>query len=307
MVRSLKEWRNHFCRRLLTKPIWFWERNRPYPIIKKIVNVRPKQSDPKSTWRLVVLTTTETFLESLWAAYSATTWIQPQPEIVFYLDGEMPSGGDALQSKIFPKSRGESSLSVIEKIPANCPDFKNACKRNSSARKLAIQALENREKAVLYMDADILFFEKPVEILESIFTGNGVWHINAHEGLRADPKLMEEVLQKKIPHLEDYNSGLLYLSPNVLTCEEIEKWISPKRCDPFAWFIDQTILAILLPQYGSQLLPMDRYVASCRRQFYFEEDHSAEGMVMRHYMGPVRHLMYSKGMPRFFDSLKDVK
>ena len=287
-------------RKLLTKPIWWWERNRPYPLLTKIERLAPEASDPRSVWRLVVLTTTGTFRESLWAAYSAVQLISPRPEIVFYVDGEIPENGADMLAGLFPCSRVESSRGVLRGVPSECPFLTDACLRNSSARKMAIQAVENREKAVLYMDADILFFKKPEEIITSIQTGEGVWHVDAHEGLRADEKLMGEVRRRGIPYLENYNSGLLFLSKGSLTCEMIEPWISPDLCNPDAWFIDQTILAILLPKLQSKLLPMDRYVVSCRRQFYFEEDHPEREMVMRHYMGPVRHLMHSKGIPRLW-------
>jgi hypothetical protein len=44
-------------------------------------------------------------------------------------------------------------------------------------------------------------------------------------------------------------------------------------------------------------LPEARYVVSARRQFYWEGDVDYDAIVARHFITPVRHVMYRKGMP----------
>ena len=64
-----------------------------------------------------------------------------------------------------------------------------------------------------------------------------------------------------------------------------------------SWFIDQTVIALLMGAVGGQPLPADRYVVSTRGQFYFEPELPSAGLVARHYTTPVRHLMYGRAMP----------
>ena len=60
------------------------------------------------------------------------------------------------------------------------------------------------------------------------------------------------------------------------------------------------ILHLIAPSY----LPRSRYVVSAQRQFYFEEDVCYDQIAVRHFITPVRHLMYSKGMPKLLPQLQ---
>lgn len=284
-------------KKLFTRLIWYWEKQRPYPFLKKIWEQSPFESDLNSSWKLVLLSTESTIVEAMWSAYSIIDSITPMPEIVFYIDGSITFEIKAKILKLFPNSRIHLSEEIIDRIPEQYAFLKKAARTNSSARKLAIPAIENENRAVLYSDSDILFFKRPVELEESIRTGNGVWHVNAYEGIRGDERLLDVFRETNTPFLDQYNSGLFFLSKGKLQLEQIEPWLNPKNCDPNAWFIDQTVLAAVLKALDSRLLPMDDYVVSCHRQFYFQKDHDYSKIVMRHFMGPVRHLMYLRGIP----------
>ena len=284
-------------KKLFTRLIWYWERQRPYPLLKKIWEQSPLESDLNSSWKLVLLSTEETIVEAMWSAYSIITSIRSRPEIVFYIDGRIDEEEKRKISKLFPHAKIKLSHEIIDQIPEQYLFLKKAAQTNSSARKLAIPAIESEDRAVLYSDSDILFFKRPVELEESIRTGNGVWHVNAYEGIRGDVRLLNVFRETNTPFLDQYNSGLFFLSKGKLQLDQIEPWLNPKNCDPNAWFIDQTVLAALLKALDSKLLPMEEYVVSCNRQFYFQKDHDYSKIVMRHFMGPVRHLMYLKGIP----------
>ena len=61
-----------------------------------------------------------------------------------------------------------------------------------------------------------------------------------------------------------------------------------------------------MKQSGAKPLPRKRYVVSTQRQFYFEEDVDYDQMSLRHFVTPVRHLMYSKGMPKLWKQWKQT-
>jgi hypothetical protein len=57
------------------------------------------------------------------------------------------------------------------------------------------------------------------------------------------------------------------------------------------WRIEQTLLALCSARFGVELLPSEyRISLTC----------GAENCVAKHYVGAVRHLMYSEGMRRLY-------
>ena len=66
---------------------------------------------------------------------------------------------------------------------------------------------------------------------------------------------------------------------------------------PTWWWIEQTILSALFGNMDARALPLDRYVVSLKRQLPFEEDVDYAKICVRHFVSPVRHLMYKKGIP----------
>ena len=53
----------------------------------------------------------------------------------------------------------------------------------------------------------------------------------------------------------------------------------------------------MLQDVNAEALPTSRYVISVCRQFYWERDVDYKTIAARHFTGPVRHVMYGKGMP----------
>ncbi|MFM6623620.1 MAG: hypothetical protein ACKPJO_31330, partial [Dolichospermum sp.] len=78
---------------------------------------------------------------------------------------------------------------------------------------------------------------------------------------------------------------------------EICDYLLSEQYDSNSWFVEQTILAVLMKQAGGTPLSKSKYVVSSQRQFYFEKDVNYHQISVRHFVTPVRHLMYSKGMP----------
>ena len=92
------------------------------------------------------------------------------------------------------------------------------------------------------------------------------------------------------------NGGLQLLSRGCLDLNLAARLLAA-RSDAASWFTEQTLLALLMPK-AAEPLPPERYVISTRRQFYWETDVDYDAIAIRHFTGPVRHVMYLSGLPR---------
>jgi hypothetical protein len=64
------------------------------------------------------------------------------------------------------------------------------------------------------------------------------------------------------------------------------------------------LIAALLAKVPSQVLPNSSYVVSTQRQFDHVANVKYEQITLRHFVGPVKHLMYLRGMPHLIESMR---
>ena len=156
----------------------------------------------------------------------------------------------------------------------------------------------------IYSDSDILAFAPPAE-LEAAINESRPTYIGQSEASydqRTFAKLRSEGLAFPEPPL---NAGLLAYPKGSLRGELASRIVlDPEEMDsssPTWWWIEQTILSAMFGNIGARVLPMDRYVVSLKRQLPFEEDVDYSKICARHFVAPVRHLMYKKGIPMLLE------
>lgn len=89
-------------RKLLTKPIWWWERKRPYPIRSRF-HLLPLLSVVEGRARFVLLTTPQGLNDALWTAWSWYRYFRPYGiELQLAVDGEIPAGEEQAVQRLFP-------------------------------------------------------------------------------------------------------------------------------------------------------------------------------------------------------------
>src|SRR5277367_3622044 len=76
-------------RKLLTRPVWWWERQRGYPVRLRF-NRLPPIAVQKAANRFVVLTTPAGFRDALWTAWSWYRYLRGRHfELHFVIDGKI--------------------------------------------------------------------------------------------------------------------------------------------------------------------------------------------------------------------------
>jgi len=111
-----------------------------------------------------------------------------------------------------------------------------------------------------------------------------------------DQAIVDRSRQLGLEYDARFNSGLLYVPKGALAIDQAAQLLADWR-PPVHWFTEQTVLNALMQHAHAQPLPQERYVVSARRQFYWETDEDYGKIVARHFVSPVRHVMYRYGIP----------
>lgn len=285
-------------RKLLTKPIYTFERRRPYPMRQKVFALRPLQVDPSSPQQLVVLGTPNTFADAGWAAYSSLLQLPVPMGLCLAVDGEVPAEDVARMQRLFPGV-------IIKQSGAFAEEFKDQeaiyafAQRHPLGRKLATLLSVQKEKGLIYSDSDVLAFNSMPEVTRAMET-NQPCYLGESGGLNPDPKLLDKVKRLNVQFAPELNSGFLYMPRGSADIALANELLADDGYDLKSWFSEQTLLAALMGHMGGTLLPTSKYVVSNDRQFFFEQDVDYSKIALRHFTTPTRHLMYSKGINRIW-------
>jgi hypothetical protein len=286
-------------RKILTRPIHWLETTRRYPIREKAFELSPITVNSSPSKILTVLTTPATIFDAVWAAQSLLRNLPSDLGLVIVIDGEISIDAEQKLKNIFPNLTIQLTSHIIDSLQSISPKLANFGKLNPIGRKLAMLLWNQFNHNILYSDSDVLCFGEIPEVCEAISNSSRPIYIQDIGVTHAEPRLLRS-LQKLNHGIENnLNSGFLYIPQGSFNVEFIEYLLS-QDVDFTSWFVEQTIVAVLMKQLGAEPLPKSSYVVSTQRQFCFEDDVDYNEVKIRHFITPVRHLMYSKGMPRLY-------
>jgi hypothetical protein len=283
-------------KRLLTKPVWWWERQRSYPIRSQF-NRLPPIPVHEGLRRFIVLATPKTLSDALWTAWSWYRFLQAEQfELHLAVDGDVSEDEESAVRQLFPGIQTYNVESVIGGIRASLPGFETFFCQHPLGKKLGLILAASEESAVLYSDHDVLAFSAPVELLAYADRDVPCYMVEEHEG-HLDPVIIEHCKSLGVEYLSRMNSGFLYVPKGALSPALAAQLLTCWRPPASSWYSEQAILSALMRTANALPLPEDRYVISTRRQFYWETDVDYKTIAARHFTGTVRHVMYGSGMP----------
>lgn len=289
-------WQISMLRKLLTKPIWWWERKRPYPIRSRF-HLLPPLEVVKGQTRFVVLTTASALSDALWTAWSWYRHLQPRGfELQLVVDGPASESDHAAARQLFPGISICEVETVISPMCEDLPSLRPFLRGHPLGKKLGLVLALSRQGPVLYADHDVLAFNRPDELLSCAEKNAPCYFPEECEG-NCDFDIVERAKALGLEHIARFNSGLLYVPQDALSIDLAAQLLAEWQPPVDSWFTEQTVLNILMRKANAQALPAERYVISARRQFYSETDVDYKNIVARHFTGTVRHLMYRYGMP----------
>lgn len=282
------------------KPVWLWETHRPYPIRERVATLPPI---PVATGgpRLVILTTAAGVPDAAWCAYSILRQLAPPPALTLVLDAGHEPPRPARHrwlAALFPGLETIATGMLVARLAPRLPSLARYAAGHPLGRKLCTILALQEDANVLYADADILAFQALPELAAGLAAAAGrpPFYLQDIGRAQTDPGTMGRLRTLGLGHAPTLNTGLLSVGCHALDSALAERILADGGAGP-SWFVETTVLAALLHAAGGAPLPRDRYAVSIRRQFIGEPDLDYSTIALRHFVTPVRHLMYSRGMP----------
>ena len=293
-------------RKITTKPIWYWERKRPY-LSKhrwhRLALLRVKA--PTSSPTINILCTPKTCTEALFSAWSWCYHLGDLFRIRIVVDGPLPTFLKASASAII---EGLEMQTVDELISPSLFTYQYLTTfgtQHPLGRKLLLLLSLQEHGDFIYSDNDVLLLNDPKEIVAAYQAKTPVFNQES-TGSAFDRELLAFALQLGALPVPSFNSGLIYSPRKKLDISFADQLLSIKILSNHTWFDEQTVLAILMNRAGAMALNPSLYVVSTNRQFIWDQDVDYQSIHARHFTGPVRHLMYSKGYPLLLNTVSSI-
>jgi hypothetical protein len=238
-----------------------------------------------------VLTSQQDWLNLVWALKSFYRASARRYALCIHDDGTLDQAAQAELARHFPDARlierqaaDGAVLPTLDRFP-RCRAFRET---NHLSPKLFDFRHYLQSERMLLLDSDVLFFAEPVELQQRIedpaYRRNSV-NEDDTTAYTVDPADVRTRLGLDMP--ERFNSGLGLIHADSLRPEWIEEFLGLPGILGHFWRIEQTLFALCSARYGVEMLP-DEYVVSLKPR--------TERQVAKHYVGPIRHLMYREGM-----------
>ncbi|MGL4422743.1 MAG: hypothetical protein ACRCZF_18895, partial [Gemmataceae bacterium] len=184
-------------------------------------------------------------------------------------------------------SRAEAATTVGEQLMARglpcCAEFS---RENVFGIKLIDYYVLSRAERVIHIDADVLFFKHPGELLaanpphRNLFNRDqGYWYTRPPEELAALTGVMP---------LPAVNAGLGSIWCASIDLGFIEDCLARGTVAGQGWLVEQTLHALLAARFGGAILPNDYFLGPGGPPL--------TELVTKHYPGSIRALLYQEGM-----------
>ena len=264
---------------------------------KKILDTKPIVDTTSNICEIHVLTSATDWLNLLWALKSFYHYSRRNYRLCIHDDGSLNQEHYAIFRHHFPDGRiidraaaDKEVLSKLEKYP-RCFKFR---KTNQLSLKVFDFLTYLESDRLLLLDSDVLFFAKPKVLLDRIenpeYQCNSV-NADIASAYTIDPTVVEAQMGFEVR--ERFNSGLGLIHKKSLSLDWIEEFLDLPDIIGHFWRIEQTLFALCSSKFGVELLP-DEYNVRLEK--------GVNNLPSRHYIGAIRHLMYSEGIKHLVEN-----
>jgi hypothetical protein len=273
----------------------FWHR-------KKILKAKPVVCPPDSELEVHVQVCKRDWINGIWTIMSFAHYGKKQFRLVMVHDETVPEFAWDHFKRLFPgviiSDREKLRPEVEEKLKPLSPTIAKMWESGYyvTLPKVVDSWLLAKNQTVVTLDADVLFFDYPNELLDdSIVTGQLAIlnHVDTAGPWRAayyciDANALEEDMGIALPG--DFGLGLGRVNLACYDWAMCERVLSshPLTGHVKHFMIDQTIMGMWAAQSGFETLESHRYAV--------RPVESLTGVVARHYFAKTRDLMYVEGI-----------
>jgi len=248
-----------------------------------------------------ILTGKDRIVMALWMVASWIAATELNWKFVFHDDGTLhQSDSDKLQDML-PLVRvilSEESDHIMREILKEYPKSWECRNIHPLSRKLFDIPFFSENQSFLALDTDILFFSKPHRILDWLNTPGqpSLFMRDVSENTLPAAVQAAQIFDTiVVPYV---NTGIVAINREVLNLEKIECCLasSPVLLGD-RWFIEQSLYAVMASIDGRvDFLDPKHYQLTLNGKKYPDS-------ICRHYVGKIRHMFYSEGIPGVRDIL----
>ncbi|NJL19688.1 MAG: hypothetical protein HC895_00870 [Leptolyngbyaceae cyanobacterium SM1_3_5] len=257
----------------------------------RILDTQPIAHTTDRACEIHVFTCAKDWLNLVWTLKTFYHYSKRQYALCIHDDGTLTESDRATLQHHFPNARIIDRPSADARVfaeLANYPCCLEFRKTNPLSPKVFDFASYLESDRMLLLDSDILFFAEPIELLKRIEDPN--YHLNSVNGDTSSAYTVnaETVRQQCGFELIDrFNSGLGLIHKASLNLDWIEEFLGLPDAIGHFWRIEQTLYALCSSRFGTELLPPEYSV---------HLEGGIDSAPCRHYVGKIRHLMYSEGI-----------
>ncbi len=264
----------------------------------KILKTSPILANDDTCCEIHVYTSANDWLNLMWALKSFYWASERHYALAIHDDGSLDTNARKQIKTHFPKARLIDRESADQTVLPSLADYPR-CKEFRETNQLSPKVFDFRQylnsDRMLLLDSDVLFFSPPQELLQRIEnpqylknTVNG----DVSSAYTVEPNIVKEKFGFEL--IDRFNSGLGLIHKESLRLDWLEEFLEIPGIIGHHWRIEQTLFALSSCRFGAELLPQDYDV------FLDGELGSKQS---RHYVGSIRHLMYSEGIKKLSNSL----
>lgn len=266
---------------------------------KGIVNCRPTPPLDDESAEIHVITSGVDWLNALWGLRSFYHVSGERYLLCLHEDGSLGPDEFSAIERIFPGCRIIPEARALQEVIPWLADYP----RCQLLRKLKFISKKEfdfnfylRAPIGILFDSDLIFFRRPDfvcdELVKNRREGNWV-NRDVSPGLSIPGEIIQQKFGFEVP--SHYNTGWGTWHHGTVRNEDLEAFLEDFTVLDHPWRFEQTLHALCSgKRAGAHLLPDDYDV-------YWGD--LKEHPLMRHYVGAIRHLMFSEGIKRVAPAL----
>jgi hypothetical protein len=269
----------------------------------KILETEPVSGLSDETCEIHVLTCERDWLDLIWSLKSFFAVCERRFTLCIHDDGSVSSAGLASLREHFPDARVISRKEADEHVEGEFLRDHTRCKALRQTNVLSLKVFDFaaylRAPRLLLIDSDILFFGRPSVLLERICDQryelnslNKDWGL----GYTVEPAHLQKMLDFEFQ--APINSGLGLMHRDSYQLDWFEQWLALPGVVGHPHRIEQTLVGLASSRFGHEFLP---------KEYDVTLDGTRPTELVKHYTGPIRHLLYREGLRRTFSILKSKR
>jgi hypothetical protein len=229
--------------------------------LPRIARLQPISTGQDAEISVRMLTNSVRLYESAWAVYSFLFFSGLRPRVVFHSDGSLSAADCAFLQARFPgcevmqREKADTAVSswLSHRGLTKCQRLRDSL---VFAKKLFDVCILAEEKRLILLDNDVLFYQRPSELIEEGFGGEHRYQKDYQANYCLAPEVLAALQGNSLP--ESLNPGMMSIALDKIDFGVAEKSLSyPGFFDASGrpnYFSELTLWAILISHDGNRAL-----------------------------------------------------